>query len=108
LRALIAQAIKTVGEGGFALFVVKCILKRGIFRDRVLIAATKDAALSRKRLGMDHTGCLEPRIENLRAAEGEEFVVLLPRDSMAEGQTITAEQAASLSAFHRLWRAESA
>lgn len=86
------------------MFVVKHVLDRGWFRDRILISATKDASLSRKRLGWDALQAPSVKFEELNAFQGEEFVISLPRRSVVEGHLISSDDVQSSSAFNRLWK----
>lgn len=48
------------------MFVVKRVLIRGFFRDKVLVVAKDDASISRRRLGWDLLGAPDVTIEHLR------------------------------------------
>lgn len=86
------------------MLVVRRVLDRGWFRDSVLLSATKNVSLMRKRLGWDALQAPMVKFEELNAFQGEEFVVSLPRRSVAEGQSFSSEEVESNSAFNRLWK----
>jgi hypothetical protein len=87
------------------MFLVKRVLRQGFFRDKVLIVATDDASISRKRLGLDLLGAPDIKIECLRVSRGQEFVVALPTGATTEGQQISAEQVSEMRGFSPLWSA---
>ena len=86
------------------MFVVKRVLKRGFFRDRVVIAATKNASLSRSRLGWDLLQAPDLKTDTLKISQGEELIFSLAHNSVNEGQAISVVDVKNKSAFNRLWR----
>jgi hypothetical protein len=86
------------------MFVVKRLLKRGFIRDRVLVSATKDTLLARKRLGWDSLHAPDLKMEELTISKGAELIVSLPRNSVREGQSISVDDVTAMSAFNRLWK----
>ena len=55
------------------MFVVKRVLRQGVFRDKVLIVAEGNASISRRRLGWDLLGAPDVTIEHLRVFRGQEL-----------------------------------
>lgn len=86
------------------MFIVKRIVKRGFFRDKVLVEATKDASLNRKRLGWDVMQAPDLKMETFQVSKGAELTVRIPRGSFREGQTISPDQALKTGALNRLWK----
>jgi hypothetical protein len=86
------------------MFIVKRVLKRGIFRDKVLIASTEDASLRRKRLGWDLLQAPDLKMENLKVVTGQELRVSLAKNSVTEGQSISVNEVTKLTAFNSLWK----
>ena len=86
------------------MFVVERVLKRGLFRDKVLLAATEDVTLSTKRLAWDLLQAPDLEVENLKFAKGQQLIVSLAKKSVTEGQSISAAEVIRTSAFSRLWK----
>ncbi len=86
------------------MFIVKRVLNRGVFRDKVLIAATEAASLRRKRLGWDLLQAPDLKIENLKIATGQEIIVSLAKNSVTEGQSISEKEVTGSTAFNPLWK----
>jgi hypothetical protein len=85
------------------MFVVKEVLSRGFFRDKVLVIATTNASLSRKRLGWDWLQAPDVKTEYLRVSQGAEFVVTLPKDAATEWQQFNKQQVIEMRSFNSLW-----
>ena len=86
------------------MLVVERVLKRGFFRDKVLMSATQDTALSRKRLGWDLLQAPDFKMENLKVAKGQQLIVSLAKNSVSEGQSISVSEVTESSAFSGLWK----
>ena len=85
------------------MFVVKEVLSRGFFRDKVLVVATTDASLSRKRLGWDWLQAPDVKTDYLTVSQGAEFVVTLPKDAATERQQFNEQQVTEMRSFNSLW-----
>ncbi len=85
------------------MFIVERVLKRGFFRDKVLMAATDDAALTRKRLGWDVLQAPDLKMENLKVSKGQQFIVSLDKGLVTEGQLVSVAEVTQSAAFGRLW-----
>ena len=87
------------------MFVVKEVLSQGFFRDKVLLVATADKSLSRKRLGWDWLQAPDVKTEYLRVSQGQEFVLALPKDAATERKQFSEQQVSEMRSFNRLWSA---
>ena len=85
------------------MFVVERVLNRGLLRDKVLMIATDDALLSRKRLGWDLLQAPDLKMENLKVAKGQQLIVSLAKNSVVEGQSISVAEVTRSTAFSGLW-----
>jgi hypothetical protein len=86
------------------MFVVERVLNRGFFRDKVLLIATEDAALSRKRLGWDLLQAPDLKTENLKVAKGQQLIVSLAKNLVSEGRSISEVEITGSTAFSDLWK----
>jgi hypothetical protein len=86
------------------MFIVERVLKRGFFRDKVVMTATENASLSRKRLGWDLLQAPDLQFENLEVAKGQQLVVSLTKNRVAEGQSISVAEVTRSTAFNRFWK----
>lgn len=86
------------------MFSVKAIVSRGLFREKILVAAMDDVRHSRKRLGWDVAGAPEVAIDTIHLCKGEEYIVVLPKGSATIGQSFSPEQVADLPGFNKLWK----
>lgn len=86
------------------MFIVKKVMSRGLFRDKVLVEATVRASQDRPRLGWDLLGAPDVRLQSMTVEKGGQYIVSLPRRSVTSGNVISAEQAAHLPGFKKIWR----